>query len=111
VNCGPRCDLWSIRGSSRVNLTVVFVLVYGLTSFVAGYTSGAYYRSHFYPDPAPNWSVQLPASSPLRLRGTCWSAVARLCRASARLRARVLCAICTCIVCLRRRGALTTPPL
>ena len=41
--------------SSRFNLTVMFVLAYGLTSFIAGYTSGAYYRSHFYPDPSPNW--------------------------------------------------------
>jgi MFS family permease len=35
--------------------TMSFVIIYALTSFVAGYSSAAYYRSHFYPEPSPQW--------------------------------------------------------
>jgi hypothetical protein len=72
VLVGILCAITGSVYSSRLNLTVVFVLVYGFTSFVAGYTSGAYYRSHFYPDPAPNWCVPLGALSTCCAGRGCW---------------------------------------
>lgn len=39
----------------RESATLSFIIIYAITSFIAGYTSAAYYRCHFYPDPSPNW--------------------------------------------------------
>ncbi len=55
IFCGIVAAITGSVYSSRFSLTVVFIAVYGVTSFIAGYTSGSYYRSHFYPDPSPNW--------------------------------------------------------
>lgn len=44
-------------GHDRGAATLSFIIIYAITSFVSGYTSAAYYRSHFYPDPSPAWCV------------------------------------------------------
>ena len=62
--------LFAITGSvysRRFSMTLAFVLVYATTSFIAGYTSGSYYRSHFYPDPSPNWYALRPQNTSLHL--------------------------------------------
>jgi transmembrane 9 superfamily protein 3 len=39
----------------RGSFTFLFIAIYAVSSFASGYTSGAYYRSHFYPEADPKW--------------------------------------------------------
>ena len=47
----------AVETGDRGSATLSFVVIYAITSFVSGYTSAAYYRSHFYPEPSPQWCV------------------------------------------------------
>lgn len=50
--------LAALAGSLYIDrgaVTKAVVLGYSLTSAVAGFASGRHYRSHFFPDPSPQW--------------------------------------------------------
>jgi transmembrane 9 superfamily protein 3 len=44
-------ELYSERGA----VASTFIASWSLTSFMAGYYSGSFYKQHFYPNPAPGW--------------------------------------------------------
>eukprot|EP00943_MAST-04B_sp_MAST-4B-sp1_P009263 g9263.t1 len=44
-------ELYSERGA----VASTFIASWSLTSFMAGYFSGSFYKQHFYPNPAPGW--------------------------------------------------------
>lgn len=41
--------------SERGAMASSFIACWALTSFPAGYYSGSFYKSHFYPNPSPDW--------------------------------------------------------
>lgn len=54
--------LFAISGSlyvERGGVVTAFLVCYALSSIVAGYVSGGYYKQHFYPKPAPEWKKTL----------------------------------------------------